>query len=218
MGKRICPFCKEYVQEDAILCKYCRSELSPLPPKKTNWKVFGLVLLIFMILISIGIIFSDDQSDKTPVPLNTPIPSKNPDAVLKLPKFKVVAQDLTTLTILVSKDIKNDQLETLISGFRTARERNILSRFIPATTKGGIKGDYAIIWIFVFSEPDWSTADKLKRFINMSALSETDKQFEKEYTKHIKAEYYYSDLVGDEYGSLGYDDGVITAPNYKKLF
>ena len=87
---------------------------------------------------------------------------------------------------------------------------------IPATTKGGQLGDYAIVWIFVFSEPEWATADKLQKFIKSSLKSTTDKQFDKEYVKHIKAEYFYSTL--EEYGNFGYDDGMVRSPNYKKIF
>lgn len=133
-----------------------------------------------------------------------------------IPSFKVVAQDKTALSILVSKNTTAEQLKMLISEFRTARKNNTLSKMIPATTKGGQLGDYAIVWIFVFSEPEWATADKLQKFIKSSLKSTTDKQFDKEYVKHIKAEYFYSTL--EEYGNFGYDDGMVRSPNYKKIF
>ena len=49
MAKRICPFCKEKVKENATICKHCRSELPASPPKKwyQTWK--GLLLVLFLL-------------------------------------------------------------------------------------------------------------------------------------------------------------------------
>ena len=137
-------------------------------------------------------------------------------AASNIPQFKVVARDLTTLTILVPKATTAEQIKTLISEFRSARKNNTLSKLIPATTRGGQLGDYAIVWVFVFSESEWATADKLQKFIKSSVNSATDKQFDKEYVRHIKAEYFYSS--SEEYGNFGYDDGMVRSPHYKKIF
>ena len=138
-------------------------------------------------------------------------------AAPNVPKFEVIAQDKTALSILVPKNTTAEQLKALIFEFRNARKNNSLSKMIPPTTKGGEFGDYAIVWIFVFSEPDWATADKLQRFMKSSLKSATDKQFNREYVKHIKAEYFYG-YLSEEYGNLGYDDSIVRSPNYKKLF
>jgi len=137
-------------------------------------------------------------------------------AASNLPKFEVVGRDKTVLSIVVPQNTTSEQLKTLILQFRAARKSNSLSTMIPATTQGGKYGDYAIVWVFVLTERDWAAADKLRRFINSSAKSLADKEFDKKYVKHIKAEYFYS--VGEEYGSLGYDDGVVRSSNYKKIF
>lgn len=65
MAKRECPFCKEKVKENATICKHCKSELPPLPPKKwyQTWK--GL-LLILAVLGIFGRAF-DDRSAKPPL-------------------------------------------------------------------------------------------------------------------------------------------------------
>ena len=49
MAKRICPFCKEKVKENATICKHCGSELPALPPKKwyQTWK--GLLIVLFLL-------------------------------------------------------------------------------------------------------------------------------------------------------------------------
>jgi hypothetical protein len=55
MAKRECPFCKEKVQEKATICKHCKSELPPLPPKKwyQTWKGLLLVLFILWVLAQV---------------------------------------------------------------------------------------------------------------------------------------------------------------------
>ncbi|MGB9711703.1 MAG: hypothetical protein ACP5J5_04515 [Dissulfurimicrobium sp.] len=34
MSKRRCPYCREKIRKDALICRYCRKELTPL--KKEN--------------------------------------------------------------------------------------------------------------------------------------------------------------------------------------
>jgi hypothetical protein len=51
MATRKCPFCKEKVREDAMLCKHCKSELPPLPPKKWYQTWWGLLLVLFGLMI-----------------------------------------------------------------------------------------------------------------------------------------------------------------------
>jgi hypothetical protein len=134
----------------------------------------------------------------------------------EIPRFTVVAKDLTALSIVLPKATSPEQLKALVHEFRKARKGNYLHKMIPPTTKGGKMGDYAIVWILVFSEPEWATAEKLKKFMKASLKNSQDKKSDKEYVKHVKAEYYYSAL--EEYGNLGYDDGVVRSPGYQKLF
>jgi hypothetical protein len=137
-------------------------------------------------------------------------------AASSLPSFEVVGRDKTVLSIIVPQNTPPAQLKALILQFRNARKSNSLSTMIPATTPGGGLGDYGIVWVFVLTERDWATTERLQRFINSSAKSLADREYDKKYVKHLKAEYYYSGL--EEYGSLGYDDGVVRSPAYKKLF
>lgn len=137
-------------------------------------------------------------------------------AASSLPKFEVVGRYKTTLSIVVPRNTTSEQLQALILQFRAATKSNSLSTMIPATTPGGQLGDYAIIWVLVLTDRGWASTDNLQRFINSSAESAPDKKYDKEYVKHIKAEYFYSD--SEEYGNLGYDDGEYQSPNYKKLF
>jgi hypothetical protein len=139
-------------------------------------------------------------------------------AASNIPKFKVAAQDMSSLSILIPQDTTKDQTKALIHEFKNARKSKNLSQMIPPTTKGGQLGDYAIIWVLIFSEPEWASKDKLIKFMKSSLKSSQDKKFDREYVKHIKAEYFYSVPTSEEYGNLGYDDGMIQSPYYQKLF
>jgi hypothetical protein len=134
-----------------------------------------------------------------------------------IPQFKVAAQDSTSLSIVVSKSTGPEQLKALIHEFRKDRKGNYLHKMIPPTTKGGGFGDYAIVWILVFNETEWANAEKLKKFMRSSLKSSQDQKSDKEYGKHIKAEYYYASSL-EEYGNLGYYDGIVRSPGSKKLF
>jgi len=137
-------------------------------------------------------------------------------AASSIPKLQVVAQYNNWLSILVPQNTTTEQLKALILEFRSARKTNTLSKMIPATTPGNPSGHYAIVGIFVFSEADWATVDKLKRFIE--SKSDADLQFDKEYIKHIKAVYSYIASLSSEEGSLGYYDGHLRSQNYEKLW
>lgn len=71
MAKRECPFCKEKVKENALICMHCKSDLPPLPPKKwyQTWK--GLLLILF----GLGI-FSNAFNDQTAKPPTPPTPQE----------------------------------------------------------------------------------------------------------------------------------------------
>ena len=56
MAKRVCPFCKEKVKEDALICMHCRSELPPLPPQPPKewyqtWKGFFIIMFVLGIFV-----------------------------------------------------------------------------------------------------------------------------------------------------------------------
>ncbi len=133
-----------------------------------------------------------------------------------LPKFKVTARDTTTLALVVPPATTKGDLKNLILAFRNARQQQTLSILIPATTPGGAMGNYGVVWIFIFTEPNWATENKLRAFIRSSLKSASDRRFDKEYARHIKAEYYYS--LSGEHGNLGYDDGMVRSPGYAKIF
>jgi len=64
VANRVCPFCKEKVNEKAVLCKHCRSELPPLPPPppKEWYQTWQGLLLILFVLGIIAQAFEDKPS------------------------------------------------------------------------------------------------------------------------------------------------------------
>jgi len=162
-----------------------------------------IIIVVLLVLLPIGLIVSPKVSAQ------------------KLPSFKVVGRDFTSLSILVSPNTTKEQLKALVYSFREARKNNSFRQIsIPPTTPKGKKGDYGIIMIFVFSEPEWASEAKLKK----SAKVPFNDPFCKEYSKHIKAYYYYAVTpIGAppnfEEGSIGYaENGQILTPIYEKLF
>jgi hypothetical protein len=140
--------------------------------------------------------------------------SKPPSA--GLPPFRVVGHDATALSIVVDPSTPVPQLTALINAFRTARAKGALGTLIPPTTPKGNKGPYAVVVVFVMSDAQWATTQRLHAFTNptSSGISAAEKEF----GKRILGYYFYTSLGNGEEGSLGYDgDGLRTA-NYKKLF
>jgi len=135
-------------------------------------------------------------------------------AVQEITQFKVLWQDKSFLSILVPPKTTNEQLKALIYEFRKARKGNFLSKWFSPTTPG-LSNKYALIYIYVFSESEWATKDKLDRYYTLSV----DQRFSMEYVKHIRALYYCDFLNSSkEEGSLGDTNGVARSPFYKKLF
>ncbi|MFZ1988446.1 MAG: zinc ribbon domain-containing protein [Alphaproteobacteria bacterium] len=238
---KICKDCGTQVSKRADKCPHCGAPLRWKSPRSFGC-LFVLLLLIFLgYLFSISGKKEDRSADlrestkHASDELSTgwkkqgttvkgtgaggekerPL-GNSTSAASSIPKFQVVAQYGRNLSILVSQNTTAEQLKALIFEFMTARKSNTLSKMIPATTRGDRLGDYAVVSIFVFSEPDWASTDKLKRFIESE--SDADLQFDKEYVKHIKATYGYTALISSEQGSLGYDDGVVRSPNYLRLY
>ncbi|MFH1287224.1 MAG: hypothetical protein ABII25_00810 [bacterium] len=99
MAKRICPFCKEKVKKDATICKFCRSELPSLPPKKwyQTWK--GLLLLLFALGIFTRLLMGDNQilslpANSTEIPQK---PIKDEEIIKVIRKFKIDLQKINEM-------------------------------------------------------------------------------------------------------------------------
>ena len=132
-----------------------------------------------------------------------------------LPSFKMLWKDASFIVILVPPDTTNERLEALIYEFRKARKENYLSKWFPPTTPG-LKNKYSLVYLYVFSDPEWATKELMDKY---DTLDRRLLKFKKEYVKHIRAVYYYELLSrGKEEGTLGDDNGVVRSPFYKILF
>ncbi|HQQ88226.1 MAG TPA: hypothetical protein PLA72_09520 [Smithellaceae bacterium] len=70
MAQKECPFCKETIQEEATICKHCKSQLplttSPPPPEKKWYKTWkGLLLLLFVLMVFMGIVSNQTTTKPT---------------------------------------------------------------------------------------------------------------------------------------------------------
>ena len=120
---------------------------------------------------------------------------------LGLMPFKVAAQAGPAIALLVARNASDDDLTKLVRAIQKARSDGTLDKLIPATTPRGSRGPYAIVNLFVMSDPQWATEGRLKQFVNSSSeLSD----FDREFGKRILAYYFYTSLGNDEEGSLGF--------------
>jgi hypothetical protein len=180
--------------------------ISDMTTNRRNSSTFLLGLFLVYLLLAYAAAFADQA----------------------IPKFKISAtvKSLGTVyALLVPKETTNAQLEALVLQFRESRKSGHLSQFIPPTTKGGIKGDYAGVEIYIFTEQEWSSNPKFAKFMQTSTFKPREVKFAKEFCKHIKAYYLYPLLdEKHEIGSVGYYEhnsgygkGQCTT-YYKRLF
>jgi hypothetical protein len=48
MASRMCPYCKERIKREALICRYCQREVEPVPHRGNPWPMgifLGLIAL-----------------------------------------------------------------------------------------------------------------------------------------------------------------------------
>ena len=129
----------------------------------------------------------------------------------------VAARFSTAAILLVPAQTTDTELTTLLNALRAARTNGRMGKFIPPTTPTGSKGPYGIVMLFVMSDPAWATTERLEAFVNptTSEISATEKQF----GKRVRAYYYYTALVDEEIGTIGYEsEGHTYTRTYERIF
>ncbi|MHB8111768.1 MAG: hypothetical protein ACYDHW_17235 [Syntrophorhabdaceae bacterium] len=103
--------------------------------------------------------------------------------------------------------------------YQNAREGNSLSKYFPSTTSGGKFGNYAAIFVYVFTDEKRASDELLNKYMETSEYSKSDKIFAQKYAETVSAYYMYHVLNHQEFGCLGLRDvGVKQTKKYKKLF
>jgi hypothetical protein len=135
-----------------------------------------------------------------------------------IPKFKLSGRDDKFISVLVPENTSKEQIVNLIHEIRTAREENYLDKYFPPTTPYGQMGKYAIIGIYVFSDPDMATSVSLMKYLRGSEKNSSDVEFAKQYSNKVLG-YYYFAVPDVEFGCIGLvDSGIEPTATYKKLF
>ena len=71
-----CPFCAEEVQDDAIKCKHCGSEIKRKKKSNSGWIGLGIIIAFFVVLAFFGGSNSPNSPTTTP---SSPSSPANPD-------------------------------------------------------------------------------------------------------------------------------------------
>ena len=137
-----------------------------------------------------------------------------------IPKLKISGQYHNTFySVLVPADTTEEQLVSFIYEIKKAREGNYLNKYFPPTTPNSRMSKYAVIGIYIFSDPDMATSYSLKKYTEGSDNNPSDVEFAQQYAGKVLAHYYYSLVSDQEFGCLGLrDPGVKPTTTYKKLF
>jgi hypothetical protein len=132
-----------------------------------------------------------------------------------LPRFSVSAQNRTELALLVDRGTTHAQLKALVLALREARGKNQLGRLIPPTTPRGAAGPYAIVVVYVYSDPQWATLEALRR---CNKASFGTPLFDK-CSANVRAHYFYGLMPPNEIGMVGYAEGDrVYTKDYEKFF
>lgn len=127
--------------------------------------------------------------------------------------FKVTAQYMNNLALVVPNETSSEQLRALVLTLRKARRENRLGELLPPTTPGGNKGPYGVVNVYVYSEPSWATTAMLQKCVTVPGGTALDV----ECGRHIRA-YYSSDWMGTEMGGIGWADDHVRTRDYQELF
>jgi hypothetical protein len=136
-----------------------------------------------------------------------------------IPKFNITGRYQSFYSVIVPVDTTEKQLINLIQEIRIGRIENNLNKYFSPTTPNGKMGDFAIIGINIFSDPDMATSDSLRKYMDGSDRNPSDVIFAQQYAERVLGHYYYSAVSNQEFGCLGLrDPGIKQTTRYKKLF
>ncbi|MBI4681184.1 MAG: hypothetical protein HY753_08310 [Nitrospirae bacterium] len=135
-----------------------------------------------------------------------------------IPKFTISGRYQEFYSVIVPVDSTEKQLINLIQEIREARIENNLNKYFSPTTPNGKMGDYAIVGVYVFSDPYMAAGEALRKYIYGSDKNPSDVEFAQQFANKVLAHYYFA-VPDVEFGCIGLrDSGIEPTATYKKLF
>ncbi len=137
-------------------------------------------------------------------------PVAKPLVSFKLSKFT------SGIAMVVPRGTSMETLKDLVIGIDCAFKKNtLLSLGIGPTTPGGSQGDYFLVQVFIFDDPEAASPTKNKAWVELNPNRTDFAAKNQSYISKIKA--YYGGSPNNKGGSIGYDDGVGKTATYKKI-
>ncbi len=216
--------------------------------------VIAIVLIVFTAFVVLIILFNRvvSSSSSTTTSISKPSKELTPEQKAIASKFQITGRYNTfgrsgddELALLMPKNSSKEDLKSLILTLRQVRQDNNFIKFgIPPTTPEGhfdesapmfrnfhkLYGNYALIVIYVFTDPEWATSDNLRKFDSPTDSEFEDKLYHRnfipEFSQHVKAFYWWQAYPYEcEIGTLGFKSNISEfnadkdqGANYEALF
>ncbi len=129
------------------------------------------VLVIFGVIIGLWIFIQaiipqskniQPPQGNTAQPGRMPMLLKEPQST-PIPPFRVTAHldTMHAVSLLVPAQTTDSQIVALLHHLRESRKHHSLSSNLPATTPGNALGEFAIVDMYIFSDPEYAVAEAI---------------------------------------------------------
>ena len=192
-------------------------------------------LVIFGIIIGLWIFIQAiiPKSENSQLPQGKEARSEQMATLLKearsapVPRFTVTAsiEETKAIGLFVSTHTTDSQMVALLHHVRELRKNQLLSSHLPATTPGHALGEFAVVDIYIFSDPEYAV-DEAVHVLSVGAQAPGDFYQSaipyEQAMEHVRGHYTVTldDKGQSEHASLGFGEDAtgLYSKRYLPLF